>query len=236
MLYSLETYHLWAPSTAVAGWLRHCRYGKLWLSDRPSAPEGACSAQTSGGSTGFMSGGQRELKNEHWMLGFQGLLHRLGFAYIQAIKQVIVRLLVLHKQLKILKHLQEAEQAWIQTQRRHILSQNKTALTYPLLHRDFVVVADGVFTQEVKLHHILLAIVLWIELDVFNSQRAAAHGVGSLSFLLLITRSQSQLEHIRTAGLKRAYKEVPLTVARGRAPAAIWAVAVVAIHLTLSIK
>lgn len=36
-------YHLWAPSTVVAGWLRHCRYGKLWLSDRPSTPGGACS-------------------------------------------------------------------------------------------------------------------------------------------------------------------------------------------------
>ncbi len=77
---------------------------------------------------------------------------------------------------------------------------------YPLLHRDFVVVADGVFTQKVKLHHILLAIVLRVEFDVFHSQRAAAHGVRSLSFLFLVTRSQSQLEHIRTAGLKPAYK------------------------------
>lgn len=34
---------------------------------------------------------------------------RLRFAYIKAIKQVIVRLLVLHKQLKILKYLEEAE-------------------------------------------------------------------------------------------------------------------------------
>lgn len=109
-------------------------------------------------------------------------------------------------------------------------------LTYPFLHRDFVVVADGVFTQEVKLYHILLAIILWIEFDVFNSQRAAAHGVGSLSFLLLITRSQSQLEHVRTAGLKLAYKDIPFIVASGHAPAAIQAVPVVAMQLTLSIK
>lgn len=77
---------------------------------------------------------------------------------------------------------------------------------YPLLHRDFVVVADGVFTQEVKLHHELLSIVLWVKFDVLDSQRAAAHGVGRLSFLLLVTRSQRQLEHIRTAGLT---KDIP---------------------------
>lgn len=35
--------------------------------------------------------------------------HRSGFAYIQAIKQVVIRLFVLHEQLKILKHLEEAE-------------------------------------------------------------------------------------------------------------------------------
>ena len=31
------------------------------------------------------------------------------FSYIQAIEQIIIRLLVLHKQLKILKYLEEAE-------------------------------------------------------------------------------------------------------------------------------
>lgn len=41
-LNQIKTYHLWAASAAVAGWLRRCRYGKLWLSVRPSAPEGAC--------------------------------------------------------------------------------------------------------------------------------------------------------------------------------------------------
>lgn len=103
-----------------------------------------------------------------------------------------------------------------------IANKKKTLLPYPFLHRDFVVVADGVFTQEVKLHHILLAIILWIQFDVFNSQRAAAHSVRSLSFLLLIARSQSQLEHIRTAGLKLAYKDITLTAASVYAPTVTW--------------
>lgn len=68
---------------------------------------------------------------------------------------------------------------------------------HPLLHRDSVVVADRVFTQEIKLDYVLLTLALWIEFDVFNSQRAAAHSVCSLSFFLLITRSQSQLVYTR---------------------------------------
>lgn len=71
--------------------------------------------------------------------------------------------------------------------------------SYPLLHRDFVVVADGVFTQEVKLHHVLLAVDLRVQFDVFHPQRAAAHRVGGLALLLLVTCSQSQLEGTRTS-------------------------------------
>ena len=64
---------------------------------------------------------------------------------------------------------------------------------YPFLHRDLVVVADGVFTQEVKLHHKLLAVLLGVQVDVLHAQRAAAHRVCSLPLLFLVTRSQSQL-------------------------------------------
>lgn len=66
---------------------------------------------------------------------------------------------------------------------------------HPLLHGDFVVVADGVFPQEVELHHKLLAVVLRVQFDVFHSHRAAADRVGGLPLLLLVTRPQSQLEH-----------------------------------------
>lgn len=72
----------------------------------------------------------------------------------------------------------------------------KYLIAYPFLHRNFVVVSDGVFTQEVKLHHIFLTIILWVQFDVFNPQRTAAHSVSGLSFLLLITRSKSQLEEV----------------------------------------
>lgn len=60
------------------------------------------------------------------------------------------------------------------------------SLSYPFLHRDLVVVADWVFSQEVKLHHVLLVIHLGVKLDMFHPQRAAAHGVGSLTFLLFV--------------------------------------------------
>lgn len=39
---------------------------------------------------------------------------------------------------------------------------NKGLFPYPFLHWDFVVVTNGVFTQEVELHHILLTVILWI--------------------------------------------------------------------------
>lgn len=73
----------------------------------------------------------------------------------------------------------------------------KRQRSYPLLHRDFVVVADRVFTQEVKLHHELLTVDLRVQFDVFHPQRAAAHGVGGLALLLLVTCSQSQLDGAR---------------------------------------
>lgn len=114
------------------------------------------------------------------------------------------------------------------------MNPNEAMLTHPFLHRDFVVVADGVFTQEVELHHILLAIILWIEFDVFHSQRAAAHRVGSLSFLLLITRSQSQLERVKIAGLKVAHKDTPPSCSYLRLQ--LYELSAVAMHLTLSIK
>lgn len=47
--------------------------------------------------------------------------------------------------------------------------QKQTVSAYPFLHRDFVVVADGVLTKEVKLHHKLLTVVLRVEFDVLHS-------------------------------------------------------------------
>ena len=72
---------------------------------------------------------------------------------------------------------------------------------YPLLHRDLVVVADGVFTQEVKLHHKLLAILLGVQVDVLHTQRAAAHRVCRLPLLLLVTCPQSQLVRDKQQGV-----------------------------------
>lgn len=67
-------------------------------------------------------------------------------------------------------------------------------MSHPLLHRDLVVVADGVFSQEVELHHILLTVHLRVQINVLHPQRAAAHSVRTLPLLLLITCPQSQLE------------------------------------------
>lgn len=67
-----------------------------------------------------------------------------------------------------------------------------TAL-YLLDDGDLVVVADGVFAQEVELHHILFALQLLMEGDVLHTQRAAAHRVRRLPLLLLVTCSQCQL-------------------------------------------
>lgn len=64
---------------------------------------------------------------------------------------------------------------------------------YPLLHRDFVVVSDGVLPEEVELNHVFLPIQFRMQLDVLYSQRAAAHGVSCLSFFFFITSSQGKL-------------------------------------------
>lgn len=66
--------------------------------------------------------------------------------------------------------------------------------SYPLLHRDLVVVADGVFSQEVKLHHILLLIHFGVQFDVLHPERATADRVRCLAFLFFITCPQCQLQ------------------------------------------
>lgn len=65
---------------------------------------------------------------------------------------------------------------------------------YPLLHRDLVVVSDGILPEEVELNHVFLPIQLRMQLDVLYSQRAAAHSVSCLSFFFFITSSQGKLQ------------------------------------------
>lgn len=65
--------------------------------------------------------------------------------------------------------------------------QKKTS--YPFLNRDLVVVSDGVFTKEVKLYHIFLAIQFWMQINMFHTEGAAAYCVRCLSFFFLITSS-----------------------------------------------
>lgn len=64
---------------------------------------------------------------------------------------------------------------------------------YLLDDGNFVVVANGVFTQEVKFHNALTDVEFVVEGDVFNTQGAAAHRVCRLALFLLITSSQGQL-------------------------------------------
>ena len=45
---------------------------------------------------------------------------------------------------------------------------------------------NGVFTQEVKLHHELVLALLVVQLDVLHPETAAAHGV-RLVLVLLVT-------------------------------------------------
>lgn len=57
------------------------------------------------------------------------------------------------------------------------------------LHRHFVVVADGVLAQEVKLYYKVLTILVSVECYVLYTQRAAADCVCSI-IILLITSPQ----------------------------------------------
>lgn len=81
-------------------------------------------------------------------------------------------------------------------------------LPYLLDDRDFVIVANGVFTQEVKFHYTLVNVRLLMEGDMFNTQGAAAHCVCCLSLFFLITSSQGQLKNcqqqIKTQGSPQA--------------------------------
>ena len=56
-----------------------------------------------------------------------------------------------------------------------------------------VVVADGVLSEEVELDDELLAVLLFVQLHVFVAQRAAAHRVGHLLRVLLVSGSQRKL-------------------------------------------
>ena len=58
---------------------------------------------------------------------------------------------------------------------------------------DLVVVANAVFTQEVKFYHTVVAVQLLVQGDVLHTQRAATDCVCRLTLLLLITSSQRQL-------------------------------------------
>ena len=64
--------------------------------------------------------------------------------YIESVKQVVSVLLVLHEELKVLED--------------------------ALLHLDAVVVSYRVFAEEVKLYHELLAVILLMQLDVFDAE------------------------------------------------------------------
>lgn len=64
---------------------------------------------------------------------------------------------------------------------------------YLLDDRDLVVVANGVFAQEVELHHALVALQTIVEGDVLDTQRAAAHRVRRLALLFLVSSSQGEL-------------------------------------------
>lgn len=58
---------------------------------------------------------------------------------------------------------------------------------------NLVVVANRVFTQEVKFHHKLFPIQLLVQGDVLKPKRAATDCVRSLALLFFITSSQCQL-------------------------------------------
>ena len=88
--------------------------------------------------------------------------------HIQPVENIILRLLVLHEELQVLED--------------------------PLLHGDGVGVADGVLTQEVEVHHKLLAFLLLVQRQVLVAQRAAANRVRSLPLLFLVSRSQGKLQ------------------------------------------
>lgn len=90
--------------------------------------------------------------------------------YIQPVEDVVLRLLVLHEELQVLED--------------------------AFLHGDGVGVADGVLTQEVKVHHKVLALLLLVQGQVLHTQRAAAHRVRSLTLLLLVAGSQGQLKTV----------------------------------------
>lgn len=89
------------------------------------------------------------------------------YTHIKTIEHIILACLVVHEQLQVLED--------------------------ALLHGHAVVVADGVLTQKVKLHHVLLVLVLLVEGQVLLPQGAAAYCVRCLSLLLLISCSQSKL-------------------------------------------
>ena len=87
---------------------------------------------------------------------------------IKAVEQVVAGLFVIEEHLEVLKH--------------------------ALVNGHRVKVADGIFSQEVELNDVLFAILLLVQLHVFEAQRAATNSVSNLVSVLLVTSSQRQLQ------------------------------------------
>lgn len=87
--------------------------------------------------------------------------------HIESVKHIILPGLVVHEQLQVFED--------------------------PLFNRHSVVVPDGVLTQEIKLHHILLVLVFLVQSQMFLPEGTTTNSVGCLSFLLLVTCSQGKL-------------------------------------------
>jgi hypothetical protein len=92
--------------------------------------------------------------------------------YVETVKQVVARALVLHEELQVLED--------------------------SLLDGHLVVVTNGILTEEVKGDHVVLAVLLLVQLDVLEPERAATDRVSRFAFFLLVTCSQRELTKAKT--------------------------------------
>ena len=62
--------------------------------------------------------------------------------------------------------------------------------------RDFVVVADGIFSEKIEFHNIVLILHVFVKVYVLAAQRTTTNCVSRFAVFLLISRSQRQLDNM----------------------------------------
>jgi len=95
------------------------------------------------------------------------------------------------------------------------ISKTEASEVYLLENGNFVVVANGIFAEEVEFDNEVFVVEVLVQIDVLTPERAAANRVGRFAVFFFVSGSQRQLveekahQYPHRAKTKRAFKSGP---------------------------